>query len=129
MNYSFTGNNRNSDDPDLLEITKVPAGVRITLSTHISTSGFFDPDAAPGIALAILRAAGFEPGMLDHEGIAVHHLLALAEENAAAKQAAALVKRRDELAREFAAGGGLYHSCKESLQKAIDRIIELEPTP
>ena len=44
-----------------LEITKTPAGIRITIQESPDvTHGWFAPDQAPAIALAILEAAGYD---------------------------------------------------------------------
>jgi hypothetical protein len=126
MPVEFTGNNRDFNDPDKLAIARVPAGLRISLSTHTATSGFFDPADAPAIALAILEASGVEPRIHGEGPLGSEQVNVAAEHLKRFVQGERAMKRRDELAREFAAGGGYYQSCKESLQKAIDRIIELE---
>lgn len=93
----------------------------------------FDPAKGPAIALAILEAAGVELAPFDSATSVQIALGNLREhvgiEAAKAKAAAdreALEKRRDELAGELAGSGLWYSSRSVALQRAIDRIIELE---
>ncbi|MCW2132915.1 hypothetical protein [Arthrobacter sp. VKM Ac-2550] len=121
----FSGIVTQGRDFDRLEITKVPSGLRISLTTHTSTSGFFNPADAPAIALAILDAAHppFEAPAKVHEAILA---LEVHEEGRAERaKAEALTKRRDALADEFTSVPG-YSGQLPYTQKLIDRIIELE---
>lgn len=88
---------------------------------------------APALALAILEAAGVKTKSFNESDAVEMALAHLSEhvgiEAAKAKEAAdreVLEKRRDELAGELAGSGLWYSSRSVALQRAIDRIIELE---
>lgn len=81
MSHQFNQQHSDNGNTSHLDICKVPAGVRVTVTTRggvtpseVSTlSGWFDPAQAPGIALAILEAAGW-PG--EYPGGVSHQILA-----------------------------------------------------
>lgn len=57
MTHDFTHQHSDKGNQSHLDVHLVPAGLRLTLTTHTAISGWFDPEQAAAIAHAILIKA------------------------------------------------------------------------